>query len=117
MPEEEPLLLHTDAGPTLHWRGVDFYPGEDPVNYARRKARVFSPLPRSLYFVPSLGLGHGLKELLQALPPESSVLCVEAYQEVMAVAMTRGVPRDSRLVVVRTGDPEGAVSALRAATR
>ena len=56
MPEEEPLLLHTDAGPTLHWRGVDFYPRSDPVNYARRKARVFSPLSRSLFFVPSLGL-------------------------------------------------------------
>ncbi len=113
MPEEEPLLLHTDAGSTLHWRGLDFYPRTDPVNYARRKARVFSPLPRSLYFVPSLGLGHGLKELLEALPPDSSVLCVEAYQEVMAVAMTQGVPRDRRLVVVRTDHPEGAVGALR----
>ena len=113
MPEEEPLLLHTDTGPTLHWRGIDFYPRTDPVSYARRKARVFSPLSRSLYFVPSLGLGYGLKELLQSLPPDSSVLCVEAYQEVMAVAMTQGVPRDRRLVVVRTDDPEGAASALR----
>ena len=113
MPEEEPLFLHTDAGPTLHWRGVDFYPRKDPVEYARRKARVFSPLPRSLYFVPSLGLGHGLSELLEALPPDCSVLCVEAYQEIMAVAMSHGVFRDRRLLVVRTGDPEAAAAALR----
>jgi len=83
------------------------------VNYARRKARVFSPLPRSLYFVPSLGLGHGLPELLSALPPDCSVLCVEAYQEVMAVALAQGIPRDHRLLVVRTGDPEAVAAALR----
>ena len=113
MPEEEPLLLHTDAGPTLHWRGVDFYPRTNPVEYARRKARVFSPLSRSLYFVPSLGLGHGLSELLEALPPDSCVLCVEAFQDVMAIAMAHGVVRDRRLLVVRTGDPEAAAAALR----
>ena len=113
MPEEEPLLLHTDAGPTLHWRGVDFYPRTDPIDYARRKARVFSPLPRTLYFVPSLGLGHGLAELLGALPEGSAVLCVEAFQEVARRAWTLGIPSDSRLVVVRTDDPDAAAEALR----
>ena len=113
MPEEEPLLLQTDAGPTLSWRGLDFYPRTDPVRSARRKARVFSPLPRSLYYVPSLGLGHGLPELLAALPSDCSVLCVEAFQEVAKAAAGIGIPRDPRLVVVRTEDPEAAVAALR----
>jgi hypothetical protein len=113
MPEEDPLLLPTDAGPTLHWRGLDFYPRTDPVEYARRKARVFSPRHQSLYFVPSLGLGHGLPELLDGLPQDCAVLCVEVYQEVVKVAAARGIPRDPRLVVVRTEDPEAAVAALR----
>ncbi|MGA2379228.1 MAG: 6-hydroxymethylpterin diphosphokinase MptE-like protein [Spirochaetia bacterium] len=113
MPEEEPLLLQTDAGPTLHWRGLDFYPRTDPVSYARRKARVHSPLPRSLYFVPSLGLGHGLPDLLEALPADCAVLCVEVYQEVMRIAAARGIPRHPRLLVVRTEDPEAAAAALR----
>ena len=113
MPEEEPLLLQTDAGPTLTWRGLDFYPRTDPVRSARRKARVFSPLPRSLYYVPSLGLGHGLPELLEALPADCSVLCVEAFQQVAKAAAALGIPRDPRLVVVRTDDPEAAVEALR----
>jgi hypothetical protein len=108
-----PLLLQTGAGPTLRWKGVDFYPGTDPVEYARRKARVFSLLPRTLCFVPSLGLGHGLEELLQAVPPDSAVLCVEAFQEVMGIALQRGIPRDSRLRVARTEDPEAAVQVLR----
>ena len=94
MPEEEPLLLQTDAGPTLSWRGLDFYPRTDPVRSARRKARVFSPLPRTLYYVPSLGLGHGLPELLAALPADSSVLCVEVFEEVARIGAALGVPRD-----------------------
>jgi hypothetical protein len=113
MPEEDPLLLQTDAGPTLHWRGLDFYPRTGPERYARRKARVFSPLPQSLYFVPSLGLGHGLTDLLDAIPADCAVLCVEAFQEVMKVAAARGIPRDHRLLVVRTEDPEAAAAALR----
>ncbi len=113
MPDEDPLLFQTDAGPTLSWRGLDFYPRTDPVRSARRKARVFSPLPRSLYFVPSIGLGHGLSDLLQALPADCGVLCVEAFQEVMKVAAEQGIPRDPRLLVVRTEDPGAAAAALR----
>jgi hypothetical protein len=92
---------------------LDFYPRTDPVPYARRKARVFSPLPQSLYFVPSLGLGYGLPDLLEALPADCCVLCVEVFQEVMKVAVDRGIPRDPRLLVVRTEDPDAAAAALR----
>ena len=109
---EQPLLRQTDAGSTLHWKGINFYPGADPVEYARRKARVFSLLPRTLVFVPSVGLGYGLDELLRALPAGSEVLCVEAFQEVMRIALT-GIPRDSRLHVVRTADAADAAAVLR----
>ncbi len=109
----DPLLVQTDAGATLSWKGVDFYPRTDPVDYARRKARVFSPQPRSLVFVPSVGLGHGLDELLRACPPDCAVLCVEAFQEVMGIALRRGIQNDPRLRVVRTDDPEAAVQVLR----
>ncbi len=113
MPDGGPLLLQTDSGTTLSWRGLDFYPRTDPVSYARRKARVFSPLPQSLFFVPSVGLGHGLTDLLGALPAGCAVLCVEVFQEVMKVAAAQEIPRDPRLLVVRTDDPETAAAALR----
>ena len=111
--DELPLVVQTSEGPTLRWRGIDFYPGTDPVSYARRKARVVSPLPRTLYYVPSLGLGHGLADLVDRLPQGSAVLCVEAFQQVMGVALGRGVHRDARLVIVRTEEPDAAVAALR----
>ena len=113
MAGEVPLLQQTDRGPTLLFRDVAFYPGPDPVEYARRKARVFSCEPRTLVFVPSVGLGHGLTELLERIPPDSFVLCVEAFQEVMAVAMQAGIPRDPRLLVVRASEPVVVAEAVR----
>ena len=112
MPDEEPRLLLTENGPTLQWRGLSLYPPADPVEYARRKARVFSPLPRTLVFVPSLGLGHGLADLLRRLPDDCGILCIEAFQEIMGIALTQELPRDPRLLIVRTADPAAAAGAL-----
>jgi hypothetical protein len=113
MPEEEPLLVPTDAGPSLHWKGVVFYPAANPIEYARRKARVFSPPPRTLVFVPSVGLGYGLEELLQRLSEHSAILCVESSQEIMGCAVAHGLPRDPRLLIVRTSEAAGVREALR----
>ncbi|MFI5369173.1 MAG: 6-hydroxymethylpterin diphosphokinase MptE-like protein, partial [Spirochaetia bacterium] len=112
MPGEDPLLVESGEGRTLLWKGLSFYPSEKPLEYARRKARVFSPPPRSLVFVPSVGLGHGLSELLERLPEGCAVLCVEAFQEVMAAALSQGLPADPRLSIVRTAEPAGAAAAL-----
>jgi hypothetical protein len=109
---EDPLLVPTDRGPTLQWRGLSLYPPQDPIEYARRRARVFSAPPGTLVYVPSVGLGHGLAELVQHLPEGCAVLCVEAFQEIMGMAMTQSLPRDPRLAIVRTTDPEGAATAL-----
>ena len=112
MPGEDPLLIETGEGRTLLWKGLSFYPAKNPTEYARRKARVFSPLPRSLVFIPSVGLGYGLPELLERLPEDCVVLCVEMFQEVMAMALSQGLPADPRLCIVRTDGPEGAAAAL-----
>jgi hypothetical protein len=113
MTEEELSLLHTESGLTAVWRGVNLYPASDPVEYARRKARVFSFLPRTLVFVPSVGLGYGIEELLSRLPQACSVLCVEAHQQVMAAAMAQGLPRDPRLFILRANDEEAVARTLR----
>jgi hypothetical protein len=112
MPGEDPLLVETANGRTLLWKGLSFYPSADPIEYARRKARVFSPLPGTLVFVPSVGLGHGLAELLQRLPEGCAILCLEAFQEVMAIALAQEIPGDPRLSIIRTADPAGASAAL-----
>jgi 6-hydroxymethylpterin diphosphokinase MptE-like len=112
MADEEPSLLRTERGTTAVWRGIDLYPSPDPMEYARRKARVFSFSPRTLVYVPSVGLGYGLADLLGRLPSSCSVLCVEAHQSLMALAIAQGLPRDPRLFIVRTDHEEGAARLL-----
>ncbi len=111
--ENEPSLVRSEHGITALWRGVNLYPGTDPVEYARRRARVFSCTPRTLVFVPSVGLGYGLRELLARLPAGSSVLCVEAHQPVMALAIAQGLPRDARLFILRADNEDIVARALR----
>lgn len=113
MTEEEPSLVRTENGFTAVWRGLNLYPASDPVEYARRKARVFSFPPRTLVYVPSVGLGYGLEDLLSRLPPTSSVLCVEAHQPLMALAMARGLPRDARLFILRADDENAVTRTVR----
>jgi hypothetical protein len=110
---EEPSVVRGPGGTTVVWKGISLYPALEPVEYARRKARVFSFLPRTLVFVPSVGLGYGLQELLSRLPPSASVLCVEAHQPLMALAIAQGLPRDPRLLVLRADSEELVARALR----
>jgi hypothetical protein len=114
MNPEGPRVVDTDTGPTLHLGGIAFYPPRDPVASAARRAAAVALEPRTLVFVPSVGLGHGLAELLARLPAGCAVLCVEVDQRVMALAVGRGLPADPRLRVVRTTDELGAVAVLQA---
>jgi hypothetical protein len=108
----EPVLILTEKGPTVRLRDITLYPAEDPVGYAARRAAAVAVQPRTLVYVPSVGLGHGLAVLLDRLPEGSAVLCVETEPGIMALAAARGLPRDPRLTVVRTADPSAAAAAL-----
>lgn len=108
-----PRVVATDKGPTLLVGGIACYARDDPVGSAVRRARAVALEPRTLVYVPSVGLGHGLAELLERLPDGCAVLCVETDQRVMALAAERGLPVDPRLRVVRTADELGVVACLR----
>ena len=114
MDGEGPRVVATDKGPTLLVGGIPFYAPDDPVGSAARRAAAVPLEPRTLVYVPSVGLGHGLAELLARLPPECAVLCVEIDQRVMGLAAARGLPADPRLRVVRTADELGVVACLQA---
>ncbi len=105
---EDPLLLQTEKGLTARIGSILLYPLEDPEAYARKRAQAADIPPRTLVFVPSVGLGYGLRELVDRLPESSSVLCVETDQRIMALAAGAGLPMHPRLTVVRT-DSEAAV--------
>ena len=73
MKTDEPQLLETAAGVTVRYRGRTLYAPSDPVGSALRRVRRYLSSPhieRSLVFVPSVGLGYGLAELLAGLPAQ-----------------------------------------------
>jgi hypothetical protein len=116
--DEDPLLLHTDKGLTANYKGINLYPPENPLGYARRRAIAAEIQPGTLVFVPSVGLGYGLAELLSRLPEGSAILCVEADQAIMALASSVGLPQDPRLTIVRTESDEAiAIVLSRMGTR
>lgn len=114
MDAEGPRVVATDKGPTLLLGAISCYAHDDPVGSAVRRARSVPLEARTLVYVPSVGLGHGLAELLARLPGDCAVLCVEIDQRVMALAAARGLPADPRLRVVRTADELGVVACLQA---
>lgn len=64
-------------------------------------------------YVPSVGLGLGLAELLDSLPDQCAVLCIETDPSLLERALAAGLPSDPRLVVVRTTDAGDAARAVR----
>ncbi len=114
MNDEQPLLVDTGRGFTIRYRGRLLYSPVDPQQAARRRSLATQAAPRTLLFVPSVGLGYGLPELLHRLPEECHILCVEADQPLMHLAATGPVrlPSDPRLHIIRTEAPEEALAVL-----
>ncbi len=119
MQPEPPRIWDTGKGLTVRCGGRLLYSGVDPSAGVLRRidalARAGLP-PRSLLFVPSLGLGHGLAELVATAPASCHVLCVESDQQLFAAACgldPRLFPEHPRLTVVRADDPRPVASLLQ----
>jgi hypothetical protein len=105
MDSADPFLKETGHGLTIFFKGKHLYSTRNPRAGAVKIVAGTSLLPGTLVFIPSLGLGYGLPELLEKLPAESRVLCVECDQSLMRLAQsTPGclIPQDPRLTVIRT---------------
>ncbi|HEC61106.1 MAG TPA: hypothetical protein ENI27_02500 [bacterium] len=101
---DRPELIETGRGLTIRFRGKLLYSDDDPRASASKRAANAQLANNTLIFVPSLGLGYGLKELLSRLPADCYIFCVEADQELMAIALKYKpeLPKDPRLFIVRT---------------
>ncbi|MQY77562.1 MAG: DUF115 domain-containing protein [Spirochaeta sp.] len=130
MSSDIPLLKDTGRGFTIFYKGKHLYSPRKPYESAvDRVKRLSVPsditgqekyktllAEKSLIFIPAIGLAYGFKELLEILPAESHILCIEADQQLMALAFAQKaavIPSDPRLTIVRTTDPAGAVKTLR----
>jgi len=114
MTETEPRLVDTGRGFTVTYRGKSLYSPADPRAAAVRRAEILAATlePKTLLFVPSLGLGYGLPELLDRLPESCHILCVEVDERLFKLAVTQGppLPRSSRLTIIRADRPEQAAA-------
>jgi len=109
----EPAVVDTGKGYTLQYKDRFLYSSVDPLEAVRQRVENTSVPKETLVFVPSLGLGYGLRELLQRTPESSHILCVEADEKLMGLALREETPKlpvSDRLTIVRSQDPE-AVSA------
>jgi hypothetical protein len=116
MSSQRPLLVDTGRGLTIKYRDRLLYSSVDPRRAAVRRAQRAPLAEKTLIFVPSLGLGYGLAELLARLPAGCHVLCVESNQQLMRCALdcsAAALPTDERLTIIRAESPRAAARFLQ----
>jgi hypothetical protein len=111
----QPHLVDTGCGHTVSYRGKSLYSPRNPRGAAIRRVEKLEIQPGTLVFVPSLGLGYGLAELLEKLPPSCHIFCVEADERLFKLGISREkpLPESARLTIIRTDRPEHAAAAVQ----
>jgi hypothetical protein len=104
MTEAQPRLVDTGRGYTVAYKGKTLYSPMDPEGGALRRVAQLTLQPNTLVFVPSLGLGYGLRELLGKLPESCHIICIEVDEHLFKLGVTHHplLPRDPRLTILRS---------------
>ncbi|MDR3199888.1 MAG: DUF115 domain-containing protein [Spirochaetales bacterium] len=100
-------ITDSPEGPVLYSDDKPLYHPQHPKSRARETARRENIRGQTLVLVPSPLFGYGLDELLENLPAESRLLCVEHDEELMAASLShfpRELLHDPRLAFVRAAD-------------
>ena len=94
MPEESlPRVAQAARGGfSVEYRGRSLYSRIAPRNGPESIVRDLSPLPNTLYFIPSPLLGYGIQSLLDRIPESSAVLAVEAEPALAELTRSRLPP-------------------------
>jgi hypothetical protein len=116
MDSSEPLLVNTGKGFNVTYRSRSFYSSLNPLASIKKRIGQLAIASDSLVYIPSLGLGYGLEEILERIPESCYVLCVEVDQTLMRFALDQDkviLPEAPRLLIVRADDPAAVVRYLR----
>ncbi len=108
MMNEVPRLIETDEGHTILYKGKYLYSPEKPCSSAERRVESVVLPRKAIVFIPSPLLFYGVKELLNKLPPDSHLLCVETDQTLMALSIRNVNPTlydNPRISYVRVDSP------------
>ncbi|MBN1699612.1 MAG: DUF115 domain-containing protein [Spirochaetales bacterium] len=116
METDKPLLIETGSGFTVRYKGRYLYSSQRPRELIEKRVDGFELEDRTLYIVPSIGLGYGLDILERKCPASSHVLCIEIDEILMKLYLEKGpvgLPDTDRLSVIRTGNPLEVVRYIR----
>ena len=83
---DEPLELPARRGYTLTYRGISLLSRFDPVAQGERLTAKIPVKEKTLYLCPSPVYGYGLSLLVERLPGNSAILCVEADEKLFAIS-------------------------------
>jgi hypothetical protein len=112
--QEAPLVVETQGGLSVSYRGRQLYSMREPAALPRRVAAACDRGPARLHLVPSPLLWHGVPELLASMGPGSALLCVEADPALADLARAHMPPElssDPRLAFIECSRPEEAIEA------
>lgn len=84
MSDNIPRQMTARRGFSLSYKGKNLLSTIDPVSQGERLVQNTPKTERTLYLCPSPLYGYGLSALLDALPQDSAILCVEADSELFA---------------------------------
>jgi hypothetical protein len=116
MNDEKPELIDTGRGYTIRYKKRLFYSSKAPEESVRRKIETLSIGEKSLIFVPSIGLGYGIVEILETMPVDCHILCVEADPILYRFALEQNalpIPANERFTLIHSFDPKDALRTLR----
>ena len=115
--EEAPLVLKTQGGFSVKYKGRLLYSSREPERLPRRVAVACDSGPGRLHLVPSPLLWYGLPELLESIGAGSAILCVEAEGALASFARERmpsSLAADPRVSFIEASSNEEAVAAALA---
>lgn len=116
MTESGPEIVHTENGLAVRYRGRFLYNRKAPRESAVRRTLSAKLQEKTLVFFPSPLLFYGVPELLNHLPDDCHILCVETDQNLMKLSLDyipgelRGSPNVS---ILRTESTDELASYLK----
>ncbi len=107
MENDKPEIVQTGGELNIYYKNTYFYPTLSPLKSAERKVELLKLSPNTLIFVPSLGLGYGLKKLLDKIPPNSHILCIEISEKLFKLGISQKLPIESpHITIIRTASED-----------
>jgi len=105
MKTDAPELINTGNAFTVKYKGKFLYSSKDPLGNVTKVIANTIIREKTLIFIPGIGLGYGLKELLKKLPRSCFIICVEIDQKLMDLCLHHAELKgldDKRLIILRT---------------